>query len=314
MIPAALSRHPATATFFGLLTILSLPAAAQTSSARTPADSLIEQGQKLNAAGDQPGALALYQQALRADPGSFDAQVASGIALDLEGQYRAARSELKKAITAAPNDSIRARALRTMAISYAFTRNANDAARYEERVIDSDLAKQDWLGAADVDDELARIFLESGELDSAHYWYRAGHETALRKTDLTAAARDLWDFRWEHAQARIAARRGQREAAAQHVAAAKVIIDRGTNPDQVRFFPYLEGYVALYLGDAQTAVGDLQKADQHDPFILYLTARAYEKMGDKARAEDYYRRVLAINTHNPPNAFARPAAKQKVAA
>ncbi len=82
----------------------------------------------------------------------------------------------------------------------------------------------------------------------------------------------------------------------------------------MRFYPYLTGYVALYAGDYKTAIAELQKADQHDPFILSLLAQAFEKLGDNAQAMEYYRKVLASNAHNPTNAFARPLAKKKVAA
>ena len=79
----------------------------------------------------------------------------------------------------------------------------------------------------------------------------------------------------------------------------------------MRFYPYLSGYVAFYLGDYKTAIAELQKADQKDPFVLSLLAQAYEKSGDKAQALDYYRKVLTINSHSPTNAFARPLAKRK---
>src|SRR5579871_5054079 len=64
---------------------------------------LVARGEKLNAAGDQTGALALYDHALQADPHFFDAHVAAGIALDLEGQYDRARQHLNAAIAAAAN-------------------------------------------------------------------------------------------------------------------------------------------------------------------------------------------------------------------
>jgi tetratricopeptide (TPR) repeat protein len=322
MRAARIPCHPMSIVTSLMLVTVAHVAAAQ-GSAAAPSQSppatddpaaLVAQGQKLSIQGNQAAALASYKRALQADPHFSDAHLATGIALDLEGHYAEARTHLQEAIASASSDSVKARALRTLAISYAFTRQADQAAKYERQVIDADLAKQDWLGAADVDDELARIYLESGDLDNAYKWYQSGHETALKKADLPAAQRDLWDFRWEHAEARIAARRGQRASAEQHIAAAKAIIDRGTNPDQVKFFPYLTGYVALYLGDYQQAITDLQKADQHDPFILGLIAQAYEKMGDNPHAMDCYRQVLTINTHNPPNAFARPLAKEKVAA
>lgn len=240
------------------------------------------------------------------------ALIKSAVALDLDGHYPEARADLSKAIDLAPTDSAKARARRTLAVSYAFTCDVGDAARVEHQVIDASIAARDYIGAADVDNELARILLECGDVTHALDTYRAGHDAALRAPTLSDSARDLWNFRWEHAQARIAARRGQRADAMQHVAAAKAILDTGTNPDQVHFFPYLTGYVALYTGDYKTAISDLQRADQRDPFVLSLLAQSYERSGDKAQAMIYYRKVLALDNHNPPNAFARPLAQKKV--
>ena len=175
------------------------------------------------------------------------------------------------------------------------------------------MSAHDYIGAAEISNELARIYLESGNTIDAYKWYKSGYETAQRKTDLTDADKNLWLFRWEHAQARIAARRGKAEEAQQHVAAAKSALDKANNPDQARFFPYLTGYVAFYTGDYKTAIADLQKADQRDPLILALLGESYEKSGDRSNAMDYYRKVLASNAHNPTNAFARPLAKKKLA-
>src|SRR5439155_3037031 len=124
------------------------------------------------------------------------------------------------------------------------------------------LVERDFYDAGEIANELARICVEAGKLDEAAKWYRVGWETGLREPDIKADRRDLWDFRWEHAQARIAARRGDRTEAQKHVDAAKAILDKGTNPQQQQFFPYLAGYVALYAGDHQTALAELQKANQ----------------------------------------------------
>jgi tetratricopeptide (TPR) repeat protein len=132
--------------------------------------------------------------------------------------------------------------------------------------------------------------------------------------DLTTADKNLWLFRWENAQARIAARNGKSDEAQLHIVAAKAALDKANNPDQARFFPYLTGYVAFYSGDYKTAIADLQKADQRDPLILALLAESYEKSGDTSQAAEYYHKVLTSNAHNPTNACARPLAKKKVAA
>jgi len=272
---------------------------------------MVKQARKLNGEGKQDEALALYRKALASSPNLFDAHLGAGIALDLEGKYGEARQEFQQAIDEATPEQ-KAQAQRSMAISYAFEGKAAEAARYEEPVISVALAKQTYVTAAEVSNELARLYIESGDLDNAYKWYHAGYETALKKPDLKDTDRALWDFRWEHALARIAARRGKHDEAMQHVAAAKAALDKTNNPDQQRFFPYLTGYVAFYNGDYKTAIADLQKVNPPDPFINVLIAQAYEKTGDKAQAMEYYRKVLASNAHNPTGAFSRPLAKKKL--
>ena len=110
-------------------------------------------------------------------------------------------------------------------------------------------------------------------------------------TDLKPARQDLWNFRWEHAQARIASRRGDQADAQKHVTAAKAIFDKGTIPEQAPFFPYLKGYVAFYAGDYKAALDELTKANQNDPFIQCLIGQSYEKLGEKDKALDYYRKA-----------------------
>ena len=294
-----------TAKALAALLLLCVTALAQSN------DDLIKQARKLNNEGHQDQALALYTQVLQAKPSSYHANLGAGVVLDLDGRYDEARRYLVKAIEVAPPES-KSQAARAMAFSYAFERKAADAARYERPLYDEDIAGKNFFAAGEVANELARIYLESGDLDNAQKWYAMGHEAGLKQSDIKPAGIDLWNFRWEHAQARIAARRGKRADAQKHVAAAKAILDKGANPQQAPFFPYLEGYVAFYLGDTKAAIAALLKADQHDPFILVLLAQAYEKSGDKTQAMEYYRKVLASNNHGPTNAFARPIAKKKV--
>jgi tetratricopeptide (TPR) repeat protein len=286
------------------------PAPTQAPAPGSPAD-LVQQGQKLSREGKQDEALALYNRALDSSPGLYEAHLAAGIALDLKGDYAEAREHLTKAIEDAPADS-KQQAQRALAVSYAFEGDAYKASEPELEVFNARLAKKDSVGAAETCNELARIYLELGDPDHAYKWYRMGYETISRKPDLSEADKNLWLFRWESAQARVAARRGQANEAQQHVAAAKAALTNAKNPDQERFVPYLTGYVAFYNGDYKTAIAELQKADQHDPLNLLLLAEAYEKSGDAARAKEFYTKVLEVNSHSPTNAFARPLAEKKL--
>jgi tetratricopeptide (TPR) repeat protein len=295
-----------------LVTCLGQGAIAETTSSSTDAQALVKQGQKLNSEGKQDEALRLYKQALEKSPNLYEAHLESGVALDLKGEYAEARKHLQKAIDVAPVDQ-KNRALRVMAFSYAFESNSGEAEKYEKQVFNVLVAKPDFEAAAGVANELARIKLESGDIDGAANWYKIGYDTAMRKADMNDTDKNLWSFRWAHAQARIAARRGRRDEAQKQVALAKTALEKANNPDQAQFFPYLTGYVAFYGGDYKTAITELGKASQEDPFILVLIAQSYEKTGDSMRAKEYYGKVMANNGHGPTNAFARPVARKKLA-
>jgi tetratricopeptide (TPR) repeat protein len=291
----------------------SQPAAPQASqSKQDDAMELVKQGEKLAGEGKSDEAMALYERALQTDPELYQAQLFMGVALDLQGNYDEARKHLAKAIDLAPPQSA-VQPLRVMAVSYAFQCNTDKAAEYERRAFDLQYKWNKLTDAAGTADELARIYLECGDYDNAFQWYQTGHLTALKNPNITLPEKDLWEFRWEAALARIAARKGQAAQAQQHLAAAKAILDKNDNPDQVRFYPYLAGYVALYSGDYKSAIAYLQKADQQDVFAWSLLAQAYEKSGDKAQAIEVYKKILTVNSHNPTNAFARPLAKKKLA-
>jgi len=279
---------------------------------KTEAMALVKQGQDLNNAGKLDEAIAMYQKALQLDPHLYDAELYMGVSLDLQGKYAEARQHLAKAIELA-SEAQTTQSLRVMAVSYAFEHNTAKASEYERRAFDLQSNWSRYDDAAGTANELARIYLESGDLDNASRWYQTGQSTALKKPHITQPEKDVWNFRWEAAMARITARRGQADKAQQHLAAAKAMLDKADNADQFHFYPYLVGYVALYGGDYKTAIAELPKAGLEDPFVLSLLAQAYEKSGDKAHAIEYYQKVLTINLHNPSNAFARPLAKEKLA-
>lgn len=280
--------------------------------ARPPAPAFVRLAQQALGDGRPDEALAIYQKELAASPDSFLASNGAGVVLDLMGRYDDARAHFTKAIALASTPAARAQAERSMAMSFAFQSNCDGAAKYEAPLYERYLRDEDYYNAGEAADELARVCLDAGEVDAAEKWYRMGYAAGLQEPNLKPARKDLWSFRWEHAMARIAARRGDKDAAAKHVAAAKQALATGTNPDQQQFLPYLTGYVAFYQGDYQTALADLQKANQHDPFILALLAQTDEKLGNEKQAMDYYGKALASNAHNPPNAYARPLARRKL--
>jgi tetratricopeptide (TPR) repeat protein len=273
---------------------------------------LVTRARKLDAAGDQAGAMALYRQALARSPKSFDAHYGLARALDLAGRYAEARQHFSQAIALAPDDGSRDQAARMMGVSWIFSGSTRDAAPYFQQVFDRRSRDGDLAGASEEANELGRVLLESGDLDGALRWYDIGYKTALRQT---GAARDenLAEFRWAHAQARIAIRRGRRPDARRFADRARTLLGQRKTTDQQVQYPYLTGYVAFYSGDYRQAIADLGRADQQDPFILLLMAQSYEHLGRPEEARGVYRKVLTSTSHAINNAFARPVALRKLA-
>lgn len=305
---AASMNLVAAACLFSAITVFAQPPG------RGPQSELLRQGQQLVRQGKLEEALVVYRQELQTSPDSVAANNAAGVVLDLMGRGAEARKYFEKAIAAAATPQAKAGAQRAMAMSYAFDGDCANTAKYEQQVFDYYVSVKDFYNQGEMADEAARVCIDAGDLDAAQKWYRIGHDAGLKEPDIRPERVDLWNFRWEHAQARIAARRGNKAEAEKHVAAAKAILDKDPEMAQQQgmFYPYLTGYVALYTGDPKTALEELEKANQNDPYIQCLIGQAYEKLGDKEHAAEAYRKAAMTTAHNPPAAFARPFARKKL--
>lgn len=209
---------------------------------------------------------------------------------------------------------------RSTAMSYAFEGNCAKTIEYEQKVIDYWVARETaepgnaFYQEGEMADEAARVCIDIGDLDAAEKWYRKGFELGTKEPGIAPDRKALWDFRLEHAEARLAARRGNKADAEKHVAAAQAAIERMTasKRQQEAFVPYLTGYVAFYLGDYNKALADFRLANQNDPFIQCLIGQTYENLGQKDQALDFYRKAASSTAHNPPAAYAVPFSRNKL--
>jgi tetratricopeptide (TPR) repeat protein len=271
-------------------------------------DGRVARARQLVEKGDVRGGITALRAVVAATPESFEARLALGRALDLDGRHDDARRHLEEAVRLAPDEE-RVAALAALGISYAFQSRPDESARYYQRAFDMRMQEQDPRAAAALANALGRIYLESGHLDRATEWYTTGYETAEDIAGRTAEEADLWEMRRHNAFGRIAARRGSRAEALEHAAAVKAVLDGGGHEDQRPFYPYLLGYIAFFSRDYKTAIAELTRGDLGDPFVLGLIARAHERLGQRRQAADYHRRVLAVTSHSINTAFSRPRAR-----
>jgi tetratricopeptide (TPR) repeat protein len=269
-------------------------------------------GPELIRQGKLEEALSVYRAEVEASPKSVAANNGAGVVLDLMGRYTEAQNYFTQAIKASRTALDRALAQRAMAIAHGFAGDCKGAEKFETGAFDFYLSTSDFYNAGEVADELGRLCLDAGDLNRASDWYRKGYDTGLDEPNIKPGRKDLWSFRLAHAKARIAARRGKPEEALKYVREARAILDRGRNPEQEQYFPYLSGYVAFYAGDYPAALAALQSASSGDPFIQCLIGQTYEAIGNREKALEYYRMAANSTAHSVPAAYARPFARRKL--
>jgi tetratricopeptide (TPR) repeat protein len=247
--------------------------------------------------------------------------------LDVDGKHAEARAIFQALIDNAPDPAAKAAAQRRMAISHGFEGHCAETVKYEEMVIGYWKTREEaepqnaFYQEGEMANEAARICIDAGDIGTAEKMYKRGTELGLKEPEPKTHPKSLWDFRLAHAQARIAARKGDKKAAQRYVAEARRILDSDQTmaANQERFYPYLVGYVALYANDLKTAETELMKAismqgNSTDPFMHALLGMTHENMGHRNAAKEWYQKAYDLATqHNPPSAFARPFAKKKLA-
>jgi tetratricopeptide (TPR) repeat protein len=276
-------------------------------------EELVKQGRALFSQGRHDEAERLYRQAISLSPRSFEAARALGILLNIKGQYPEARTHLQRAVTVAPTSTVRHQARAALALSYAFEGKFNEVTGEYLELRRQQQLDGDASGAAASARSLGRILLEAGDTTNGRKWYELGYQEWKPPDSAPESERLLWDLRWRHMQARVAAREGKLDEAKRQLAEFETVMKRrGRLVEDNDFYRWVSGYVAFYLKDYDRAIAELAQGDLDDPFILDLIANAYEAKGDITNARQYYRRVMESNVFNLQSAIARPHARAKL--
>ena len=197
-------------------------------------------------------------------------------------------------------------------MSYAFQRDCSGAVKYQQQAFDLQLARNDYTDAAGAANEVARVCLGSRTASRKPRHVLQGLRHGPERRPISPPRRTSWQFRWEHAQARIAARRGQKTEADKHVAAAKAVLDKGTNPEQA---PYRRISSATWRFTAATTRPRLRNCRK--PIRTTRSSspsRRSREAGRGRQGEGAVPENPDLRRTTPANACARPLAAERLKA
>jgi tetratricopeptide (TPR) repeat protein len=274
-------------------------------------------GQLLNGDGQGKKALAAFERARVIGPRS--ARVEAFLAANdlLQEQYGKARATYLDVEKSLPKGAVPFAIRFGVTFSHLYEGNVDAAldslrtylAEYKANRLDAQFPEVFIWNA------MARINLENGRLEDAMKAYEKGYES-IPGSSLDEVQKKTWLGRLHHGKARTLARMGKHEQAWAEVETIKKMIDEGGEPAKqyVPAYHYVAGYAKLEAGDFAKAAEHLEQADKNDPFQTLLLARAYEKLGQKEKAREAYRKIIDSQWAGIERPLAYPEAKRKVQA
>jgi tetratricopeptide (TPR) repeat protein len=249
-----------------------------------------------------------YRKALAIDQNFINAHQGIAAALLYKGSADEATAELQKITDKARSDAERRTAL------FALTVVDVDSGKWDKALDDVD--KQYALGekTSDVpgmagDLQLkGNIMLEMGKYDEA----KALFERGLKMTEDSSLSQEIKDNTrlFQHYNlARVALGKKDFATAKTESQAFSKGTEAAKNPFQTKQSHELLGMIALEEKDYDKALGELQQANQQNPYDLYRLCQAYQGKGDLNQAKDSCKKAAEFNSLPAVNyAFVRTKA------
>jgi tetratricopeptide (TPR) repeat protein len=179
--------------------------------------------------------------------------------------------------------------------------------RYDLAAADNDLATM----AGDLNLR-GDIQLEAGLYDEAS----ASYAESVEVIEQASVADDVKENVRRNVlfdEARVALARGDAASAAATAAAYGELITAVAIPFEIRQHHELEGMIALAEADYAGAAAHLEQANQQNPRVLYLLAKAHRSLGNNVRARDFCERAANFNALSGVYAFVREPALEMLA-
>src|SRR5262245_30478039 len=253
--------------------------------------------------------IAQYRKALEIDPNFVNAHM--GIAMDLlyMGKPTEAAAELDAMTKKARTDGERRTAL------FASTVANVDGGKTAKALAEVD--KQYALGdktkdaAAMAGDLVLRgnILLELGKPAEADKQFQLASKM-IQESNLSSQIKENNQRFVHYNDARVALAKKDFAKAKAEAAEFLKMTEAVNNPNQVKLAHELAGSIALAEKDYDTAIAELQKANNQNPYNAYRLCKAYQAKGDAAKAAESCKQAADFNSlPNLNYAFIRAKAK-----
>jgi tetratricopeptide (TPR) repeat protein len=257
-----------------------------------PYDSLAELYLKM---GRFDESITQYNKALAIDANFINSHQGIAAALLYQGKPDQAAAELQKITDKARSDAERRTAL------FALTVVDVDSGKMDQALAEVD--KQYALGektndVAGMTGDLqlrGNILLEMGKPDEA----RTAFDRLLKMTEGSGLSQEIKDnaVLFQHFNlARVALAKKDVGVAKSEAEAFRKGTESKKNPFQTKLAHQLFGAIALESKDFDTAIAELQQANQQNPQDLYRLCQAYQGKGDLGKAKEFCSKAAAFNS------------------
>ena len=253
--------------------------------------------------------IAQYRKALEVDPTFTASDVGIAHNQMFLGKGSEARATMDAMFANAANDGIRTNALLWKAAAWLHEGNRARALEVLEERRRISEKKSDWVTISGDDGLIGRTMLDLGDVEGAAARF-ASAVVAIEKADVPEGVKEATRRNHIYNQALVALAAGDLAMAKEKSAEYHAAIQGPAVPFEQRQDHELLGRIALAEGNAAEAVAHLTQANQQDPRVLLLIARAHEARGDAAAAADMVRQAAEFNQLSFPLSYVKGEAER----
>jgi len=274
-----------------------------------PHDSM---GEIFLAMGDYENSIKQYKRALKLESDFIYSLIGIGHNYVLMGDFSKARETYDEVARRGRNVEDTNYAYMWRTVSYLHEQDYEKAIKSLEEHLDFAKARTDIYTQGTVYYQIAAIYTTLGQLEKA-LDYIAEVRRIANRPDIQSGVKENFIRETLSMEAIILTRLGRRDEANQRLAEYKASAAESKNRVIMMHFRGLEGIIAFWNKDYESAIDKLSDADPLSPMFKYYLGEAYLKMGNTDQARHVLNQLIGFNRNSFSYGIVRPKAMQIVA-